>query len=46
MPTVVVGYDQTPPSERALTQAAREAAWRGAALTVVQPSTGCPRPPR
>jgi len=35
MPTVVVGYDQTPHSERALTQAAREAAWRGAALTVV-----------
>jgi nucleotide-binding universal stress UspA family protein len=35
MPTVVVGYDQTPPSERALTEAAREAAWRGAHLTVV-----------
>jgi nucleotide-binding universal stress UspA family protein len=33
--TVVVGYDQTPPSERALVQAAREAAWRGASLTVV-----------
>ena len=33
--TVVVGYDQTPPSERALVQAAREAAWRGGSLTVV-----------
>ncbi|GAA2000607.1 universal stress protein [Catenulispora subtropica] len=33
--TVVVGYDKTPPSERALVQAAREAAWRGASLTVV-----------
>ncbi|NUR60938.1 MAG: universal stress protein [Catenulispora sp.] len=33
--TVVVGYDQTPHSERALLQAAREAAWRGASLTVV-----------
>ncbi|NUR32080.1 MAG: universal stress protein [Catenulispora sp.] len=34
-PTVVVGYDRTPHSERALVQAAREAAWRGASLTVV-----------
>jgi nucleotide-binding universal stress UspA family protein len=33
--TVVVGYDHMPPSERALLEAAREAAWRGAALTVV-----------
>lgn len=33
--TVVVGYDRTPHSERALVQAAREAAWRGASLTVV-----------
>ncbi|GAA2038506.1 universal stress protein [Catenulispora yoronensis] len=33
--TVVVGYDQTPHSDRALTVAAREAAWRGASLTVV-----------
>ncbi|GAA1987408.1 universal stress protein [Catenulispora subtropica] len=33
--TVVVGYDQTPHSERALVQAAREAAWRGGSLTVV-----------
>lgn len=33
--TVVVGYDQTPSSKRALLLAAREAAWRGAALTVV-----------
>ncbi|MEY9935059.1 nucleotide-binding universal stress UspA family protein [Catenulispora sp. GP43] len=33
--TVVVGYDQTPHSERALILAAREAAWRGASLTVV-----------
>src|SRR5512139_2784988 len=33
--TVVVGYDQTPHSERALVEAAREAAWRGASLTVV-----------
>jgi nucleotide-binding universal stress UspA family protein len=32
---VVVGYDRSPHSERALVQAAREAAWRGAALTVV-----------
>jgi hypothetical protein len=34
-PTVVVGCDQTPPSERALIEAGREAAWRGAALTGV-----------
>ncbi|GAA2008884.1 universal stress protein [Catenulispora subtropica] len=34
-PTVVVGYDRTPPSERALIEAGREAAWRGASVTVV-----------
>jgi nucleotide-binding universal stress UspA family protein len=34
-PIVVVGYDQTPSSERALTEAGREAAWRGAAVSVV-----------
>ena len=33
--TVVVGYDQTPSSERALYEAAAEAERRGAALTVV-----------
>ena len=33
--TVVVGYDQTPHSEVALEQAAREAAMRGATLNVV-----------
>ena len=33
--TVVVGYDQTPHSERALVEAAREATWRGASLVVV-----------
>jgi nucleotide-binding universal stress UspA family protein len=33
--TVVAGYDRTDPSERALIEAGREAAWRGASLTVV-----------
>jgi nucleotide-binding universal stress UspA family protein len=33
--TVIVGYDQTGPGERALIEAAREAAWRGASLTVL-----------
>ena len=33
--TVVVGYDHTPSSERALAAAGREAAWRGASVTVV-----------
>jgi nucleotide-binding universal stress UspA family protein len=33
--TVVVGYDQTPSSEHALLEAAREASWRSGALTVV-----------
>src|SRR5690349_126184 len=32
---IVVGYDQTPPGKRALLAAAREAAARGAELTVV-----------
>jgi nucleotide-binding universal stress UspA family protein len=35
MSTVVVGYDQTPHSEVALAEAAREATMRGAALNVV-----------
>ena len=35
MSTVVVGYDQTPHSEVALDEAAREATMRGAALNVV-----------
>ena len=35
MSTVVVGYDQTPHSEVALAEAAREATMRGAALSVV-----------
>jgi nucleotide-binding universal stress UspA family protein len=35
MSTVVVGYDQTPHSEMALDEAAREATMRGAALNVV-----------
>jgi nucleotide-binding universal stress UspA family protein len=34
-PTVVVGYDHTPAGERALAEAGREAAWRGASVTVV-----------
>ncbi|GAA2009306.1 universal stress protein [Catenulispora subtropica] len=34
-PTVVVGYDRSPSSERALTEAGREAAWRGATVSVV-----------
>jgi nucleotide-binding universal stress UspA family protein len=34
-PTVVVGYDRSPSSERALVEAGREAAWRGAAVEVV-----------
>lgn len=34
-PIVVVGYDQTPSSERALSEAGREAAWRSAAVSVV-----------
>lgn len=34
-PTIVIGYDHTPSSERALIQAGREAAWWGAAVTVV-----------
>ena len=34
-PTVIVGYDHTPSSERALAEAGREAAWRGASVTVV-----------
>lgn len=34
-PTIVVGYDHTPSSERALTEAGREAAWRGASVSVV-----------
>lgn len=33
--TVAVGYDQSPPSELALAEAAREAAQRGASLSVV-----------
>jgi nucleotide-binding universal stress UspA family protein len=33
--TVVVGYDQSPSSNRALAQAGREAAWRNALVTVV-----------
>ena len=40
--TVVVGYDRTPHSDAALTDAAREAAMRGADLTVV---TAFSRPP-
>jgi nucleotide-binding universal stress UspA family protein len=34
-PTVVVGYDRTPHSERALFEAGREAVLRGAAVKVV-----------
>lgn len=34
-PTVVVGYDRSPSADRALAQAGREAAWRGAAVEVV-----------
>lgn len=34
-PLVVVGYDQTPSSERALLEAAREACWRDSVLTVM-----------
>ena len=34
-PSVVVGYDHTPSSERALAEAGREAAWRGGSVTVV-----------
>jgi nucleotide-binding universal stress UspA family protein len=33
--TVIVGYDRTPPSEAALAEAAKEAALRGGALTVL-----------
>lgn len=33
--TVVVGYDQSPSSDRALAQAGREAAWREAAVEIV-----------
>ncbi|NUR29234.1 MAG: universal stress protein [Catenulispora sp.] len=33
--TVVVGYDRTPSSERALTEAGREAVWRDAAVSIV-----------
>jgi nucleotide-binding universal stress UspA family protein len=33
--TVVIGYDHSPASDRALAQAGREAAWRGASITVV-----------
>src|SRR4051812_34655143 len=34
-PIIVVGYDKTPSSERALAEAGREAAWRSAAVNVV-----------
>ena len=37
-PGVVVGYDQTPSSERAIDEAAAEAASRGVGLTVVHAS--------
>ena len=40
--TVVVGYDQTQHSERALIEAAREADWRGGELTVVHASSWLP----
>lgn len=33
--TTVIGYDQSPSSDRALAQAGREAAWRDGAVTVV-----------
>jgi nucleotide-binding universal stress UspA family protein len=33
--TIVVGYDQSPSSDRALAQAGREAAWRDGRVTVV-----------
>ncbi|MEY9855428.1 nucleotide-binding universal stress UspA family protein [Catenulispora sp. GAS73] len=47
---VVVGYEQTPPGERALAEAAREADRRGAVLTVVhalhhEPSEASEEPP-
>jgi nucleotide-binding universal stress UspA family protein len=41
-PTVVVGYDQTRHSERALDEAAAEAVRRGASLTVVHAFTQVP----
>src|SRR6185312_13534762 len=33
--TIVIGYDQSPSSERALAQAGRESAWRDGGVTVV-----------
>ena len=33
--SAVVGYDQSPSGDRALSEAGREAAWRGTGVTVV-----------
>jgi nucleotide-binding universal stress UspA family protein len=43
-PTVVVGFDRTPSSEQALVEAGREAAWRGASVTVVHAFHWVPSP--